>query len=792
MSGLPGLAAAVAAVVLSDADVAVPFMGVGAISGGGATGRLLFDYPEPARSAVLDLLFSPRVGVGLGHQKVECAADADTTCGSEVAWRHDEGDGGSFTRGYEWWYLAEARVRNPSILTSALQWAAPRLVSDPAVAGGESIFTPANVDFVVGWLKGAAATYNLTLTWMGAGWNEHAFNATYIKLLRAAMDASGLASTALTASDEWDPSHCWAIASEMAADPALRAAVAAISVHVAGVMEHGDPTPAGALGLGVPILQGEEHFGLPDPVPTPNWAWGAAAATGVQINQNWVLNNMSGTVYWPDAYSWAAGLPYRGKGFMTATSPWGDGIFFVPPTVWVAAHTTHFTEPLTWSLLNGTGSGHVPGTVGWNVSYVTYVGPAPANGARRAFTLVIESMYEGAVSGSRPAAGAAAAAPVTATFQLAGGLAGWANSTLPAWHTNMTQTFETVPGGVAIAADGTFSLTIEPSAIYTVTTVVSDHPGARALLATYGPTAVMVHGDGTAEVPADPARGRVPLGDDGPADEPFPLPWADDFEGYANDTLPLFTSDMYGAFTTWVVGGASSSSSSSSSSPQPQPPAPLRDAHPDPAVRAAVPCRTAADAALRPGRCQPPGGGASAGAGAGAGTVLRQYVRQPPIGWASSALRMATILGNYSLTAVALNVSALIETPAWPGVRTGMEAVFLGVQGGSGRVGGSSPSFAYGAHVDAYTLEVAVNGTWAVTNSGAVLAAGALPAAFGYDTWHELSLSVAPAGALVAAVDGAVVATVPAPPARNGGYAVVGTGCHTAQFDNLVLASTAA
>lgn len=58
-------------ILLSDVDRAVRFGGVGAISGGGATSRLLFDYPEPARSTILDLLWKPQYGASLQHVKVE-------------------------------------------------------------------------------------------------------------------------------------------------------------------------------------------------------------------------------------------------------------------------------------------------------------------------------------------------------------------------------------------------------------------------------------------------------------------------------------------------------------------------------------------------------------------------------------------------------------------------------------------------------------------------------------------------------------------------------------------------
>ncbi|MFJ2582877.1 hypothetical protein [Kitasatospora aureofaciens] len=59
------------------------FDGLGAISGGGATSRLLVDYPEPQRSQVLDYLFKPGYGAGLQMLKVEIGGDANSSDGPE-------------------------------------------------------------------------------------------------------------------------------------------------------------------------------------------------------------------------------------------------------------------------------------------------------------------------------------------------------------------------------------------------------------------------------------------------------------------------------------------------------------------------------------------------------------------------------------------------------------------------------------------------------------------------------------------------------------------------------------
>lgn len=58
------------------------FDGVGAISGGGATSRLLPLYPEPQRSEILDYLFKPGFGASLHNFKVEIGGDDQSTQGN--------------------------------------------------------------------------------------------------------------------------------------------------------------------------------------------------------------------------------------------------------------------------------------------------------------------------------------------------------------------------------------------------------------------------------------------------------------------------------------------------------------------------------------------------------------------------------------------------------------------------------------------------------------------------------------------------------------------------------------
>ena len=65
------------------------FDGIGAISGGGATSRLLIDYPKTQQTQILDYLFKPSFGAALQVLKVEVGGDLLTTDGSESSHMHN-------------------------------------------------------------------------------------------------------------------------------------------------------------------------------------------------------------------------------------------------------------------------------------------------------------------------------------------------------------------------------------------------------------------------------------------------------------------------------------------------------------------------------------------------------------------------------------------------------------------------------------------------------------------------------------------------------------------------------
>jgi hypothetical protein len=68
------------------------FMGLGGLSGGGGTSRLLYDYPDPQRAQVLDALFKPKAGGNLQILKVEIGGDGQSTEATEASHMHTRDD----------------------------------------------------------------------------------------------------------------------------------------------------------------------------------------------------------------------------------------------------------------------------------------------------------------------------------------------------------------------------------------------------------------------------------------------------------------------------------------------------------------------------------------------------------------------------------------------------------------------------------------------------------------------------------------------------------------------------
>jgi len=212
---------------------------------------------------------------------------------------------------------------------------------------------------------------------------------------------------------------------------------------------------------------------------------------------------------WCLIYSWYANLNYghfngansgSGHSLMTAAEPW-SGYYEVSPPVQVIAHWTQFAKR-GWSFLtNGAGIGALPGGGGYTTVINTHVPAAVIE-----FSVVVTTM-EGA------------SAAQTVTFTIANATTGGAAlpAALHVWTSNQTAAMVQL-ADVPVAADGTFTLTLQPNSMYSVTTTT---------------------GQGWVQ-PATPI----------PPSQPFPFPYSDAFDSYTEGAYATYLSDMGGV---WVV-----------------------------------------------------------------------------------------------------------------------------------------------------------------------------------------------------------------------------------------------
>lgn len=444
--------------------------GVGAISANG-TSRFLIDYPEPYRSQVLDYLFKPGYGANLQQLKVEIGGDTNTTDGAEPSHMRSPTDQ-NYTRGYEWWLMEQAKARNPNIVFSALEWGAPGWI------GGGNFYSQDNINYIINFIKGAKAYHNLDIQYVGI-WNETHYDVAWIKQLKGALQAAGL-STRIIAADQV---NTWNIADDMTADPALNAAVDVVGVHYPGYpiwTGIGNFTPTytsspAAQQLGKPLWASEDGPWRGD--------WTGAMELAKMYNRNYIDGKMTATIIWPAVTSYYDNLPLPEAGLMSADTPW-SGAYAVQPAIWATAQTTQFAQP-GWQYIDSA-SGYLAG----QGSYVTLKAP---NGSD--YSMIVET--------------ADATSPQTLTFTVTNGLS---LGTVHVWETTQANAFMHVADLSPVS--GTVALTLDPHAIYSLTT-----------------TAGQGKGNATGAAPAA-----------------FPFPYTESFEGYNVGDHPRYMADQEGSF----------------------------------------------------------------------------------------------------------------------------------------------------------------------------------------------------------------------------------------------------
>ncbi|XP_019497908.1 PREDICTED: galactocerebrosidase isoform X1 [Hipposideros armiger] len=438
------------AYVLDDSDgLGREFDGVGAVSGGGATSRLLVNYPEPYRSQILDYLFKPNFGASLHILKVEIGGDGQTTDGTEPSHMHYALDENYF-RGYEWWLMKEAKKRNPNITLIGLPWSFPGWLGKgfnwPYVNIQQTAY------YIVTWIMGAKQYHDLDIDYIGI-WNERSFNINYIKVLRRMLNYQGLQHVKIIASDNlWEP-----ISTSMLLDSELLKAIDVIGAHYPGTY-----TVKDARLTEKKLWSSEDYSTLNNDVGAGCWAR--------ILNQNYINGHMTSTIAWNLVASYYEQLPYGRCGLMTAQEPW-SGHYVVEAPIWISAHTTQFTQP-GWYYLK---------TVGHLEKGGSYVALTDGFGN---LTIIIETMSHRHSMCIRPILPYFNVSHQFATFVLKGSFSKIPE--LQVWSTKLGKSserflFKQLDSLWLLDSNGSFTLELQEDELFTLTTLTSGSKGSYPL-----------------------------------------------------------------------------------------------------------------------------------------------------------------------------------------------------------------------------------------------------------------------------------------------------------------------
>ncbi|XP_044520923.1 galactocerebrosidase [Gracilinanus agilis] len=423
------------------------FDGIGGLSGGGATSRLLVNYPEPYRSEILDYLFKPNFGASLHILKVEIGGDGQTTDGTEPSHMHYKGDENYF-RGYEWWLMKEAKKRNPNIRLIGLPWSFPGWISSGKSWPYDSPSITAL--YIVSWILGAKKHHDLDIDYIGI-WNERTFDTQYIKILRKMLNQKDLDRVKIIASDNlWQP-----ISVSMLLDHELLDAVDVIGAHYPGTH-----TVQDALKTKKILWSSEDYSTFNNEVGGGCWAR--------ILNQNYVNGQMTSTIAWNLVASYYPQLPFGRDGLMTAQEPWSSH-YVVETPIWISAHTTQFAQP-GWQYLK---------TVGHLLKGGSYVALTDGLGN---LTIIIETMTHEHSKCIRPPLPFFQVSEQTTTFSLQGTFKEL--RMLHVWYSklgketrNDSLLFKQLPP--LKITNGTVTLQLGLDEVYTLTTITTGQKGSH-------------------------------------------------------------------------------------------------------------------------------------------------------------------------------------------------------------------------------------------------------------------------------------------------------------------------
>jgi galactosylceramidase len=463
------------------------FDGIGVVEGGGGTGVLLKDYPEPQRSQILDMVFKPKFGASVSALYVEIPGDGNSTQGSMPSHMHTRDDL-NYSRGYIWWELEQARKRNPHLTLDGAAWSAPGWIGDNGevfaqnagkYSSDKNFYSKDVADYYIKWLKGLRDVYGLELDAIGAR-NEKGVSYDFVEYFRKALDENGFAKVKLHCCDNWPAAWKFNFVQDMISDTALRNSINIVSAHNSELVVSSDVQHA-VEKMGKPMWDTEQH------VYKPGFA--GLIGTVKSFNEQFIRSGFTKIVDWYGIAGLYAMEPFSGEKEATVRANWPwSGHFETNEKLWGYAHYGQFTEA-GWQYLND-GSGTLAG----GGSFVTLKSP------KEDYSIILET--------------ADAKAPQQVQWKVGAGLS---SGDLAVWRSMEQAQFVRV--AYIKPENGSFAMTLEPNAVYSLTTTRGQQKG---------------HFDAV------------------PTQKPFPFPYYETFEEYSHPDawgyLPRYFADIAGAF----------------------------------------------------------------------------------------------------------------------------------------------------------------------------------------------------------------------------------------------------
>ena len=436
-SGVTQVEAQGTSIVIDSTGSGRVYDGIGGLSGGGGTSRLLWDYPAKQRDGILDYLFKPNFGASVQILKVEIGDDANSTNGAEASHMRSQTDS-NYNRGYEWWLMEQAKLRNPNIKLYGLEW------------GGEGWFNSRNfwsqdnINYIISWIKHAQSDHDLHIDYIG-GWNESGWDKTWFENLKKALQSNGLTTKVVAADGGWN------IAGDLASDAVFKSSVDIMGVHypcgwMAPEEVCSDNTyTAVAEGLNIPIWASESG--------TQNYDSGSLPLARA-LNRDYIDSRMTAYINWSLIVAWYRTLPYYGDGLMLADQPW-SGYYHVGKSIWVMAHTAQFVQ-IGWHYVDSA-CGYLGGNRS-NGSYVTLKSPGNSD-----YSVIVETVD--------------ATIPQSASITVTGGLS---TDTVHVWATNLNSSNSSdyfIEKNDITPNGGTYNVTFQPGYVYSISTTTGQGKG---------------------------------------------------------------------------------------------------------------------------------------------------------------------------------------------------------------------------------------------------------------------------------------------------------------------------